>query len=74
MQHGEDLGDDAAHRRAHGVGGLDAGGVEDRHRVLSHLRKVVGAFGLVGVADTPIVEGDAAVVLGERPPLADPAS
>ena len=74
VQHADDLGDHAAHRRADDVGRVDALGVEDRHRVARHLVERVRARRLPREAGAPVVGCEAAVAAAERHALEGPAA
>ena len=73
VPHGEELGDDPAHRRPHHVGRGDAGVVEDGDRVGGHDLDVVGGGRLAGTACAPVVEHDHPVEPSEGPALEQPS-
>ena len=72
-QHGDELGDGAAHRGADDVGALDADVVEHGDGVGCHLVEVVVADRLVAAPGAAVVEGDDAVAQREHEALDVPA-
>ena len=65
VEDGECLGDHAPHRPAEDVGSFQVERVDERARLVRHRVDRQGTDG-VGLADPGIVEGDDAVVAGER--------
>ncbi len=72
VQHADDLGDDATHRRADDVRTFDAFGVEHLDRVFGHAQQVVRARRRVARTGAAVVGGDAAVPATERSALERP--